>query len=130
MVNLLAQTLVDLPSRVGSNWGGFLFSVVLFTFSQWPVLRKLRNTSSTPKEMWLNWQSHWVKNLRIGAITIIVGWVVLYAISIVPAIYEDHQDLVGAAARLKKSYKAEIESREGTISRMREALNQGNSIAQ
>ena len=38
-VNLVVQSFISMPSRVGSNWGGVIFSVVLFCIAEGALMK-------------------------------------------------------------------------------------------
>ncbi len=92
--NLVFQAIASMPARIGSNWGGVLFSIGLFVIAQVLALMTLGVALT-------QWKAHWRTNVLAGVITVVVGWLALFAISLVATVYDDHENLVGAAHRIK-----------------------------
>jgi len=89
-VNFLVRTFEGMPSRIGSNWGGLVFTAVLFLITELVLWR------------WGEVKVRWGWNTLIGFAVAVIGWTLLFCVSAVLTIYDDHENLAGAAARIKK----------------------------
>ncbi len=90
LVSLLIRSAMLAPARVGSNWGGVIFTLLLFGITEFALWK------------WGDMSGRWVRNFWIGLGVVAVGWGGLFACSVVLTTYDDHQNLVGAAARIKR----------------------------
>lgn len=90
LVNLLIRSAILVPSRIGSNWGGLVFTLVAFAVTEAALWK------------WGDMKGRWTRSALIGLGVVIVAWIGLFACSTVLTIYDDHQNLAGAAARIKR----------------------------
>lgn len=90
LVSLLVHSAALVPSRIGSNWGGLVFTLVLFGATEFALW------------LWGDMKGRWGRSALLGLGVVIVAWTGLFALSFVLTIYDDHQNLVGAAARIKR----------------------------
>lgn len=94
-INFIIQAIATMPTRIGSNWGGVIFTVIIFAFTEFVLSR------------WGDMRGRWGRNAIIGLAIVGVGWTLLFLVSAVLTVYDDHQDLAGAAQRLKKEGRTE-----------------------
>ena len=92
-INFILRSAEILPSRIGSNWGGVTFTAVVVIVGI--ALRSMRMTKS-------EWKAHWREHLKTAFLAAFIGWCGLFLVSIVLTTYDDHQNLAGAAVRLKR----------------------------
>jgi hypothetical protein len=97
LVNLLVHSAAIAPSRIGSNWGGVVFALLVF--------------AATELALWWAGEmtGRWTKNVLIGLGAVLVSWIGLFTVSIVLTSYDDHQNLAGAARRIKHDGNAQVE---------------------
>jgi len=90
LVNLLVHSAAIAPTRISWNWGGVAFAVFVF--------------AATELALWWSGEmtGRWTKNVLIGLGAVVVSWIGLFVVSIVLTVFDDHQNLAGAAARIKK----------------------------
>jgi hypothetical protein len=91
LFNLVSRAIAAMPVRIGSNWGGALFSFGLFMATQLLFWR------------FGNMKEHWRRNTLIALGVVVIGWTLLFPISVFLTAYDDHQNLAGAAVRLRKA---------------------------
>jgi len=111
-VNLVAQAVTDMPSRIGSNWGGVIFSLILFVLAEVFLIFRQGH----------KWKQNWLKNALWGLAPVALGWIALFAILFVTTIYDDHQNLVGAAKRIKSDLRKQLEKTRTNEEITKEAL--------
>jgi hypothetical protein len=97
LFNLIATAVEKMPSLVGSNWGGVVFTALLFFATEAVLMR------------WGEARTHWKRNTGIGIGVVVMGWLGLFALSAFLSVYDDHQNFVGATARIKRTMKSESE---------------------
>src|SRR5579859_4548209 len=114
-INLVVHSLGAMPSRVGSNWGGVVFTFTLFMLAELAILR----WGEMNKE-------RWGLNALIGLGAVIVGWVGLFSISVFLNIHDDHRNLSGASVRLKRE-TIDLWGRVGKLIAERDALKGENA---
>lgn len=85
-VNLLWRSLYAMPSLISSNWVAVFMGIGIFVLSQLLIL--WRRGLPTMKRQW-------AENVGIGIASLIGGWIVLYFLSVVVTVYNDHHDLAG-----------------------------------
>lgn len=98
LVSLLIRSAAIVPSRIGSNWGGIAFTIIVATLGAW---------FGSPEMTVAAWRTHWRKNLKAACVAALIGWVGLFVVSIVLTTYDDHQNLVGAAHRIRRDTDAQ-----------------------
>src|ERR1700761_3995060 len=87
-LNLITQVLVRMPSLVGSNWGGFMFSLLAFLLTQAALWR------------WGDMKAHWQRNVTLGFAIVAGLWIALFILCGILTVYDDHQNLVGGLKRV------------------------------
>jgi hypothetical protein len=96
LVALLVQAFAKLPPLVGSNWGGLLFTLASFLCTGALLIWKD------------GVKQHVGRNALISLGVTTFLWTCLFCYSVVRTVYEDHEDLVGASARIRRSKQEEI----------------------
>ncbi len=106
-----------MPSLVGSNWGGLLFTAVIFLVTE-AVLWK-----------WGDIKSRWGRSALIGFAVALIGWMLLFGVSAFLILYDDHRNLVGATARIKRTLRMDRDNshRELLSNRLDCAKQQGEN---
>lgn len=102
-LGLIAQALEKMPALVGSNWGGLLFSALVFAITQ-AVFALLGDV-----------RKHWQRNTIIGFIVTVIAWVGLFTVSMVLSVYDDHQNMVGASRRIRQALQREIQNEKADL---------------
>lgn len=95
LLRLLGRALYATPHLLSSNWFAAIFSAGIFAITQ--LLLFLFLGREYMKSQW--------RNITIGLYAILGSWLLLYAISIVNTVYEDHIDLVARNAALRVDNK-------------------------
>lgn len=113
--NLLTQAFLSMPERIGSNWGGVIFSVALFLLAEILALVSIGVAVA-------EWKKHWVRNVVTGLVVVAVGWGGLFVISLIATTYDDHQNLVGAAGRFKRAISVERQSHSFALTSIKTAF--------
>lgn len=105
--NFVFRAVAAMPARVGSNWGGVLFSIGLFLL--------------TELVLWLfgDMKDRWKRNTLIGLAVVGVGWTLLFPISALLTVYDDHQNLVGAGRRIRSTFNQRIQSQQDQLTATR-----------
>jgi hypothetical protein len=85
LIHLLHRALTALPSLVSTNWLGVLMSFAIFLLAQLLFLCF---------QGWASMKRQWKDSVAIGTVAVFVGWMVLYILSIVLIVYDDHQSQV------------------------------------
>lgn len=87
LLRLLLRALVSTPSLLSSNWLAAFVSLVIFAVPQ---------VAGWSKHKWeLQYiREHWSANLRLGTITVLCAWLLLFAVSVGKSVYADHQSLI------------------------------------
>jgi anaerobic C4-dicarboxylate transporter len=119
--HLLGHALDALPSLVSSNWAAVFMALGIFLFSQ--VLIFLIGG-------WEKMKRLWKESVAIGVVSVIVGWLGLYACSIVVTVYHDHQNLtgrLGAVVSEKNTLKLGVNERDQYIKRLEQGLAQAST---
>jgi len=104
LIRLLTRALVATPSLLSSNWLATGLSIVIFVVPQLATWRKEGWNPAYMKE-------HWKENLKIGTLTVIGAWIVLFVVSIGKSVYQDHQSLVTRIQDLSRQ-KAKAEAQQ------------------
>lgn len=113
-VNFLVESFDLIPARIGSNWGGLVFAAILFFITE-GVLWK-----------WGEMKGHLARNTLIGFAIAGIGWTLLFFVSAFLTVYDDHQNMVGATARIKRSLNSELESTRSSLTK--NVNNEHNSL--
>ena len=90
--NLLKHSLYAMPGLVSSNWLGWAWG--LFVFAVYEILALLVRG-------WQDMKQRWKQNVGMGIGAAFLGYVVLFGISVVKSVYDDHQSLVAKIAELQ-----------------------------
>ena len=90
LFNLLSHSAALAPSRISSNWGGVWFSAAAFVLVELLIWK------------FGDMNGRWTRNILLGFAGVTLAWVGLFEVSVVLTIYDDHQNLVGVAHRLRK----------------------------
>jgi hypothetical protein len=119
--HLLGHAFDTSPSLVSSNWAAVLMAIGVFLLSQilFLVFRG-----------WEEMKHLWKESIAVGTVSVIVGWLVLYAWSIVVTVYHDHQNLtgrLGAVVTEKNALKHGLNDRDQYIKRLEQSLAQAST---
>ena len=95
LLHLLVSALYNTPILLSSNWFAAIFSAGIFAITQLLLLLSLGREYM--KRQW--------GNITVGLYAILGSWLLLYLISIVNTIYQDHVGLVARNAALKVDNK-------------------------
>ena len=119
IISYLTTSLAKLPSLIGSNWGGIVFTLVLFGIGR-------LNAPDRPKWRWdveaifgtpVPGVPLW---RRLPAISLVVaGWIGLFCLSAFLTLYDDHQNLVQASARIKRQLNQKVRAGEDQITALK-----------
>lgn len=90
LLRLLGTCLAVLPSRIGSNWGGVVFSLILFGLAEALLWGRAEMTRAV-----------FIKNTLVSILAVVMAWLGLGIVSVCLTIYDDHKNLAGAAARIR-----------------------------
>lgn len=91
-VSLLSRAFHLMPSLVSSNWTAVFMAAGIFALSQ--ILLSLRGMEYMKRQ--------WKENIAIGVCSVAVGWIGLFAWSIVVTVYSDHQFLAAKVSQLQR----------------------------
>jgi len=94
-LSFLLRAFVEMPSRIGSSWGGTIFSVFLFLIPLAP-------------KAWRRDSSGWKRRLTISVLFSAIGWTILFLVSVFLTVWDDHSNLVAAAERIKLHGRDEV----------------------
>jgi hypothetical protein len=113
--NLLGRAFHNMPLLVSSNWAAVFMAVGIFIVSQLLFLLT---------RGWGEMKRLWKESVAIGFAAVLVGWLGLYAWSIVVTTYDDHHDMAGrwgAVVNEKDALKAGLKQRDDYIKRLENA---------
>lgn len=101
--NLVVRAITAMPERVGTNWGGLWFSIAIFF--------------ATMLVLWIfgDMKEHFKRNTLVGLAVVGIAWTALFPISAFLTVYDDHENLVGAASRIKRTLNGEIQSQKDQL---------------
>jgi len=116
-IDLLFRSGETMPSRVGSNWGGVFFTLVIFALTEFLLWK------------WGEKSNRWGRNAAIGLGVVFVGWFGLFLVSAFLTVYDDHQNLAGAARRIKSESQIATKGCEARIRAVSQPLKE-NLIAE
>lgn len=88
--NLVFRAIETMPERVGSNWGGVVFTFLAFVITEAILWRRS------------DMKSRWGANALIGLGVVGASWLCVFAVSFILTAYDDHQNLAGAAVRIRR----------------------------
>jgi hypothetical protein len=83
--HLLTRSFVRMPSIISGNWAAVFLSVAIFSIFE---------LGSFLYHGWEDMKRRWKEDAAIGLLSVLGGWLLLFAVSLVLTIYEDHQSLV------------------------------------
>jgi hypothetical protein len=89
LVNLLIRSAAIAPARIGSNWGGVVFALLVFLATEAALYFGGEMTG------------RYTRAVLIGLAAVVASWCGLFCLSVVLTLYDDHQNIAGAAVRIK-----------------------------
>lgn len=92
LYNLLKAAVSGMPALVSSNW--LAWGLGLFVFATYELLALVFRG-------WEDMKLRWKQNVGMGIGAAFIGYVVLFGISVVKTVYDDHQSLVTKVAGLE-----------------------------
>jgi hypothetical protein len=105
-VSFLATAVAKMPTLIGSSWGGVVFTLFLLGLGEFAFL--------VGGKKW-----RWDRDTAIGVGLAAVGWGVLFCLSAFLSAYGDHQNLVGATARIKRELNRKVQDGKDEIGALR-----------
>jgi hypothetical protein len=107
LIRLLFRALISTPSLLSSNWLAAFVSIAVFAAPKFIEWGKNKWRSAYIRE-------HWRDNLGVGVKTVIVVWMLLFAVSVGKSVYADHRSLLARVDGLTKE-NTQLRNRSSTL---------------